>query len=510
LNTARGTSGLTYATLSSTSNILTFYSQLIGPTSKIYINSSDGTSETAPLYNAYYTIFSNVAWSISTAVAVGTAGTVNALFKFISKESGTDSIYNSTSGTGCYVEFSTRDNPIYTGSTDTINPKYFKDIDVYYNDVIVETFENISYNRKDSNWFMKVINATESNGGSSYIEVEWYQPEVDGSMDIFTDWTTVPTSGLFLIPDGDIYFSNGNDGIISSPDSLFISAIDLYSNPDSVDPHILVTSGISSSSVINAAISMIEGTYRKDILYVVDPPLGLTVQEVADWHNGKYNGTNAPGTPINSYLATMYWSWMLDYDEDNSQYVWCPPSVWMVAKFAEVDNNYGPWSIPAGTTRGILNANSLEYNPAQDERDLLYSITGNLNVNPIVNFPSVGLTVFGQKTLLRDDTPKNRLNVVRMLIYVKKLARKALKKYIFEPNIQSTWNKVTAEFTNILEPIKNQEGITEYQILFDRTTTTSSLINQHKMSGIVRIKPAFSIEAIEVTFSTVGSDISLS
>ena len=181
----------------------------------------------------------------------------------------------------------------------------------------------------------------------------------------------------------------------------------------------------------------------------------------------------------------------------------------MLAKFAEIDNNYKPWAIPAGTTRGKISADDYEYSPSITERDVLYDINGNLNVNPFVNFPGVGLTIYGQKTLLRENSALNRVAVRRTVIYAKKLMRTALKAFMFEPNTPSTWARVTTSMSNIFEPIKQGGGVTQYAVTFDETTTTASLQDQHILAGIVSITPPSSIEAIEVTFSVTAQGVEL-
>jgi hypothetical protein len=513
MNTARSTSGIVYAIAylkpADGKYYLKLQSEVTGATdAKIYVNSSDGSTEDAPASDAGATVFNSGAWAVSTHVDLGDNGTVNSMFKFVFEEEGTAADLSGTKG--CQITFNTRENPLYLGVGDTTNTKYYRDIIVYFDSVEVERFEDVSYNRTDTNWFMTVLNATSENGGSEYVGVEWYQADRDGTLDEDLVWTSTPTTGTYLIPDGTINMSGGNDGIPSgSVDSLYQAGITTFANPEIYDPHILATPGISSSSVINAAKNFIEGVNRKDILFLVDPPLGLEPSEIADWHNGKSELTGAPGTAINSSFLTLYWGWLKTYDEDNGEYVWAPPSTFMVAKLTEIDNNYEPWAIPAGETRGKLTADDYEYSPSQSERDLLYNINGNLNVNPIINVSGTGLIIWGQKTLLRENSALNRVNTRRMVIYAKKLMRNALKKYMFEANTPATWARITTSITNIFEPIRQGGGINSYSVTFDETTTTPSLQDQHICKGVVKVVPVASIEAIEVDFAITNQGVTL-
>lgn len=516
VNTARSTSSVVYASTyvdTSTGQYkIKLQSEITGTDAKLYINSTNGTTQNdAPANSARATAWCAAGWATTTDVDTGDYGTVNSLFRFKFQEVGTAADYDSTTGNGCYLTFATRSNPLYTGPGDTTNQKYYNDISVYFNGTEVEKFEDVSYDRTataDSTtgalgWFMSAINADSSNGGSEYITIEWY--DEDG-----TAWVTEPTSGTYLIPTGNQTMDSGDDGIpTGSVDSLVQAGITTFANPELYDPHILATPGVSSSSVINAAKNFIEGTTRQDILYLVDPPFGLDYQEIADWHNGKLSGTGYPTSAINSSYLALYWSWLKTYDVDNEEYIWCPPSVFMMAKLAEIDNNYKPWGIPAGITRGKITADDYEYSPSQTERDVMYDINGNLNVNPFVNFPGTGLIIWGQKTLLRENSALNRVAVRRTVIYVKKLARIALKAFMFEPNTPTTWARVTTSMSNILEPIKQGGGLVDYEVVFDSTTTTPSLQDQHILSGVIKMTPPSAIEAIEVTFEITAQGVTL-
>ena len=105
----------------------------------------------------------------------------------------------------------------------------------------------------------------------------------------------------------------------------------------------------------------------------------------------------------------------------------------MGEKFLEIDKIYKPWYSPAGDSRGKLSsASDVETSPSFAEREQLY---GDFNcVNPIVDFYSKGIEIFGQKTALRENQAVNRVNVRRMIIYIKKLIKLALDGMLFEPN----------------------------------------------------------------------------
>ena len=299
----------------------------------------------------------------------------------------------------------------------------------------------------------------------------------------------------------------GTDGIPSNGgEGLFVTALgsggDL-ANQDVFNYHILLTPDNNEEAVQNAAISLAES--RKDFLYLIDPPFGLSYDQVRDWHNG--TGNFGRSTAVSSSYAAVYWPWLKDYDSYTKKYVWVPPSVFMGEKLLEVDLTYKPWAAPAGETRGKLLANDSEYSPSFAEREELY---GDFNcVNPIVDFVSKGLIVYGQKTTSRENIASNRINVRRMVIYVKKLIKSALDSMLFEINDTNSWQRATTLVNSILETVRQGGGIAEYQVIIDSTTNTADVIAQNMMSGIVKIVPTGTIEIIELSINVykAGSTI---
>jgi phage tail sheath protein FI len=163
----------------------------------------------------------------------------------------------------------------------------------------------------------------------------------------------------------------------------------------------------------------------------------------------------------------------------------------------QVDNNYKPWFAPAGNTRGQISASDVETSISFGQREQLY---GNFNcVNPIVNFASLGLIVYGQKTGLRANTATNRVNVRRMLVYIEKLIKSALSGIVFEPNNPDSWGLAADLVNSILEPVRQGGGITQYQVVIDSTNNNANTIAQDMMVGTIKIVPTSTIEVITMT-----------
>ena len=404
---------------------------------------------------------------------------------------------------GYFIVVEARDNPV--GDT-------YWDIKLYDGDSgLLETFSEVSWNNGDTNFSETKINAYPDNDGSEYISVSTYQESGDSVIQISagsyyigqadggdTEAWEMGDTWTNTTPGDSTYYDYraGDDGIPSSGDtSLFTTALSTsgdLANIELYNYHILITPDSSDSAVEDAAITLAE--YRKDFIYIADPPYGKTYSQVKDWHNGNGQGR---ATALNSSYAATYWPWLKEYNTVSGEYVWCPPSVFIAEKYLEVDKNYGPWYAVAGDNRGKITAYDTETSPSFAQREVLY---GDLNaVNPIVNFASKGLEVFGQKTLLRANSALNRVNVRRMVIYVKKLIKTAMDQIVFEPHNADSWARATNLINSILEPVRQANGLDDYRVTIDDTTNTADLIAQNIMAGVIQLVPVGTIEVINLS-----------
>lgn len=400
-------------------------------------------------------------------------------------------------------------NSIAVIKTSAINPvtaATIHTVEVTYLDNVVETFSDVSLNQNDTNFFVTLMNSDPDNGGSEWVELEY--EDIDFNDEIaFSNGTYLLGSGDDEWQVGDILrdydYRAGTDGIPSTNASaLFVDAFSTggdLANTERFDYHILVTPDNGEESTQNAAIALAE--YRKDFFYVADPPFGLDYNSVADWHNGEGYGR---GSAINTSYAGTYWPWMKEFNPVSGEYVWSPPSVFMAAKYMEIDRRFGPWYAVAGDTRGkIQGVADIETSPSLSQRDLIYA--GLNAINPIVNFSAKGITIYGQKTLLRENSALNRVNVRRMLVYIKKLIRSAMEGIVFEPHNPDSWARATNLINSILEPVRQANGLDDYRVSINSSTNTQSNIAQGIMKGIIRIVPVGTIEVIDLTIAIQGA-----
>jgi phage tail sheath protein FI len=169
------------------------------------------------------------------------------------------------------------------------------------------------------------------------------------------------------------------------------------------------------------------------------------------------------------------------------------------------------WFAPAGFNRGGLSegaagipVTNLTYKLTSKDRDQLYDA----NVNPIASFPSEGIVVFGQKTMQVQRSALDRINVRRLMIFVKKEISRIASGLLFDQNVQTTWTRFTNQVNPFLSSVQSRLGLTEFRVILDETTTTPDLVDQNIMYAKIFLKPARAIEFIAIDFVITRSGAS--
>ena len=135
---------------------------------------------------------------------------------------------------------------------------------------------------------------------------------------------------------------------------------------------------------------------------------------------------------------------------------------------------------------------------------MLYEV----NINPIATFPAEGVVIFGQKTLQADQSALDRINVRRLLLFLKSQVSTVARNLLFDQNVQSTWNRFKSQVNPILSDTRARFGLNDYKLVLDDTTTTADLVDRNIMYAKIYIKPARAIEYIVVDFviTRTGAD----
>ena len=116
--------------------------------------------------------------------------------------------------------------------------------------------------------------------------------------------------------------------------------------------------------------------------------------------------------------------------------------------------------------------------------------------------------MFGQKTLQVTPSALDRINVRRLLLLIKKQVSRIASTTLFEQNVQATWNRFSGQVETLLSNIKSGQGLVDYKVVLDETTTTPELIDRNILYAKIFLKPAQAIEFIALDFVITDSGAS--
>ena len=252
--------------------------------------------------------------------------------------------------------------------------------------------------------------------------------------------------------------------------------------------------GIQTQQVQNELILLAERT--QDFLALVSPPYAVgTVQDAIDWTNGRAATTGSRTAAINSSYAAVHWPWVKVFSTFDGIDRFFDPSIYAARQMAFTDAVSDSWFAPAGFRRGRLTKpTEVEVKLNQGDRDSLYS-GGNV-VNPIVSFPQQGITIFGQRTTQREPTALDRINVRRLMIYIRKIILLSTQRFVFEPNDEFTWAEIEGVLNPFLDDIRRRRGITEFRVVCDETTNTPLRVDRNELWTKVLVKPTKTAEIL--------------
>ena len=463
---------------------------------------SNGTSNTSvtvtgsPVANLYigdlvsfdggvsYTRTTNVSSSfinVASAVAVTAGAAVLRKWQYATEfgvAPGTSSYATSVQGSGdeCHVIVVDEDGK-FSGAANTVLEKF----------AFVSKASDAISDSGDTNYYKTVINSK-----SQYV---WWLGHQPGS----TNWGNTASSLTFTNVNTPFTASlgAGADGTIGN--SEVITAYGYFANADVVDVSLLM-SGPGNATVATSLISTAES--RKDVLVFLSPTKSSVV-----------NNAGSEATSILAYrnsltsssYAVLDSGYKYQFDKYNNVYRWIPLNGDIAGTCARTDLERDPWYSPGGLSRGVIkNVIKLAYSPNKTDRDNLY-VQG---INPVVTFQGEGTILYGDKTMLGKPSAFDRINVRRLFIVLEKSIAKAARSTLFEFNDQFT----RAQFVNLVEPflrdVQGRRGITDFRVVCDTTNNTAEVIDGNRFVGDIYIKPARSINFIQLNFVAVRTGVS--
>ncbi len=294
-------------------------------------------------------------------------------------------------------------------------------------------------------------------------------------------------------------FSGGVDAAPSVGDKLL--GFDLFKDPERIDISLVICgdSGADSATVAQYVINNI-CEFRKDCVALVSPERDDVVATSSAAENIIAFRNNLPS----SSYAVLDSGWKYQFDKYNDAYRWIPLCADIAGLMVRTDFERDAWWSPAGFNRGnIKNVTKLAFNPGKAERDDLYQA----GVNPVVTFPGQGTVLFGDKTLLAKPSAFDRINVRRLFIVLEKAIARAARFSLFEFNDEATRSRTRVLVEGYLKDVTARRGITDFYVVCDTRNNTSEVIDRNELVCDIYIKPARSINFIQLNFIAVRTGV---
>lgn len=346
--------------------------------------------------------------------------------------------------------------------------------------------------------YASVANDAKKDDGSTN-----YYKTLLNNASLYVWWTGHPTDGInWGMPSSGTSFNNlskpqtftltGGVSDDALTDQNATTGYAMFENAEAVDVSLIPLGGASQVVQIFVINNITEA--RKDCVAFMSAAL-------TDVVNNKGFEANSIITERGSLPSTSYGvmdsGWKYQYDRYNDVYRWIPCNGDTAGLCARTDFTNDPWWSPAGFNRGqIKNVIKMAYSPGQTDRDLLYP----QGINPIVSFKGQGTILYGDKTMLSKPSSFDRINVRRLFIVLEKAIATASKYQLFEFNDPFT----RAQFKSFVEPylrdIQGRRGISDFLVVCDTTNNTPVVIDGNRFRASIYIKPARSINFIELQF----------
>ena len=291
-------------------------------------------------------------------------------------------------------------------------------------------------------------------------------------------------------------------------------AINMVSDPEVVQMNAATIPGVWAPAVTNYLLDTAES--RGDTLALIDVQYAWTPRAETKDDPVTANAANIPRTAastllnrnINNSYGAAYYPWVRIYDDNRDQSLWAPPSIAALGVLSNTDRIQAPWFAPAGFTRGGLSEGAagipvtdVTTRLTSDQRDTLYES----NINPIAKFPAEGIVVFGQKTLQQTASALDRINVRRLMIFLKREISFIASRLLFGPNSTITWDTFKGQALPILRDVKTDFGIEDFKLILDETTTTPDLVDRNIIYAKLLVKPTRAVEYFAIDFVITNS-----
>lgn len=283
---------------------------------------------------------------------------------------------------------------------------------------------------------------------------------------------------------------------ITSDYYAWLAGVRQFGNPEQFQINMLATPGIdyvNDTLLSSDILELVED--RKDTLYVMttpDKPKGAT-DAIDEMYSSADAASNLEDAGIDSYYAATYYPWVKYYDKENSVYINLPATKDALRSMANVDNKKFPWYAPAGVERGKVDCVKMHFFAKLEDEDNVYSG----RINTLKTFSKEGVLLWGNKTMYSQETPMNRINTVRLMLYLRRIIKESVIGLIFEPNDTTLKGEFERIVKSVLSDVKSKRGFTDFKL---QTSQTAEQMDAHELSGKLWVKPTPTLEYIELEF----------
>lgn len=354
---------------------------------------------------------------------------------------------------------------------------------------------------------------------------------VMGSGLVGTQFTDANSKISFLIEDGVTPFVNADEF------QLDVAELNVF-NPlgaDDAAKRVAITSALSAAINSNTEVRSeiyeynlivcpgypevvdellaLSTDINEEAFVIADTPVNRTPEQTANWavSTARQSSTN----------VGYYYPWGRATNLDGADVVVAPSGI-ALRTYAYSDNQSYVWFAPAGVSRGTVTGigsvgyvtgtlgtptTFVEANLSQGQRDSLYESFK--NINPIVFFPGQGLIIWGQKTSAAAASALDRVNVVRLVMYIKRQLRKGAFPFVFEPNDKITRDNLKAAADGFLNDVMSKRGLYDFVTLCDTSNNTPFVIDNNQLILDVALKPVKAAEFIYIPIRILSTGASM-
>lgn len=398
-----------------------------------------------------------------------------------------------------------------------------KKLEVYENDALVETIDNLSADPTSTNWYVTRI-GTETTPVSSYIYVDTYYNPTGVTMhaaNTVNGWGTntapfgrINAGGAVEITDDNAQgdwdtgggFHGGQNGEnaqaadyigVYDATSDTLTGIKAFENTAEVRVDFLAAPGFTDQWGTSMSVHQELARVAKKVnaVALIDVPAHLDARQAVDWQNGVGVFSAQGRGRINSANAAIYWNWFDISDPFTQETKTVPPTLAALRCLAFTFDRDKPWYAAAGDIRGLVpEALAVEYpRVSEAAKDAMYG--NGQSVNPLL-LDRGAIKLFGERT---QQVAESKLSVVHSVVLVNYIVynlSNLCRRFVFEPNDPELLVRIRLACSQFLDKVQSERGVEQYLLIVDDTNNTATTRNAREVIIDLAVIPTDTAERI--------------